>query len=173
MSQKTLQVSQPQKIGKKEEALRHIITNLINKKQQLNKLTFTRYEIDQEVIGVCLVSDKRSIENKFSLLWRLGYLIQPKPNEYDINLAKVSTLEESESPKVIITSTSKRRTRTNFNREKLEEVSQNVIVGDQNCSTCRLIYPICGKKKRVLNGFCRDGWKSATLDNNLTQGDKK
>ena len=139
MSQITLQVSKTQKTGKKQEALRQIITNLINKKQQLNKQTFTRYEIDQEVIGVCLVSDKRSIENKFSLLWRLGYLIQPKPNEYDINLSKVSTLEESP-----------------------EEVSSPVII--ERAHTFSNNELICNSKNKVTLVQCRYWKPKAGLD---------
>jgi hypothetical protein len=121
-----------QKGNKKQKLLKQIITNLINKKQQLNKQTFTRYEIEQEIIGVCLVSDKRSIENKFSLLWRLGYFIQPKPNEYDVNLAKVSTLEE-----------------------QLEETTSSVGIEHAHTFSDDLI---CHSKRKVTLAQCRY-WK--------------
>jgi hypothetical protein len=29
------------------------------------------------------------------------------------------------------------------------------MLGEQNCSTCKLTYPMCGKKKAVKIGFCR------------------
>jgi hypothetical protein len=29
------------------------------------------------------------------------------------------------------------------------EANGEVILGDQNCSTCKLTYPLCGKKKAV------------------------
>jgi hypothetical protein len=34
-------------------------------------------------------------------------------------------------------------------------VDNKIIAGDQNCSTCKLTYPLCGKKKAVHVGFCR------------------
>jgi hypothetical protein len=35
------------------------------------------------------------------------------------------------------------------------ETNGGVILGDQNCSTCKLTHPLCGKKKAVHVGFCR------------------
>jgi hypothetical protein len=35
------------------------------------------------------------------------------------------------------------------------KVNNALILGDQNCSTCALTFPICGKKKPVVVGFCR------------------
>jgi hypothetical protein len=40
------------------------------------------------------------------------------------------------------------------------EANGGVILGDQNCSTCKLTYPLCGKKKAVHVGFCRSPFLS-------------
>jgi hypothetical protein len=47
--------------------------------------------------------------------------------------------------------------RTNGENRMIPTVEANggVILGDQNCSTCKLIFPLCGKKKAVHVGFCR------------------
>jgi hypothetical protein len=47
------------------------------------------------------------------------------------------------------------------------------MLNEQNCSTCSLTYPICGRYKRVLIGFCRSPWKAQTNDNQQTRSDKK
>ena len=72
MSLLKLAKSKAQKCSKKQKLLKQIITNLINKKQQLNKQTFTRYEIEQEIIGVCLVSDMLS---GFIILGIAGFVL--------------------------------------------------------------------------------------------------
>ena len=48
------------------------------------------------------------------------------------------------------------------------EASGEIILGDQNCSTCKLTYPVCGKKKAVYNGFCRSPFVSLN-DNQQTR----
>ena len=47
--------------------------------------------------------------------------------------------------------------RTNGENRMMPTVEANgeIILGDQNCSTCALTYPICGKKKAVHKGYCR------------------
>jgi hypothetical protein len=40
------------------------------------------------------------------------------------------------------------------------ESNGEIILGDQNCSTCKLTFPICGKKKAVYSGFCRSPFVS-------------
>jgi hypothetical protein len=35
----------------------------------------------------------------------------------------------------------------------------------QNCSTCGLTYPACGRSKRVHVGYCRSPWKAQSNDN--------
>jgi hypothetical protein len=52
------------------------------------------------------------------------------------------------------------------------EANGGVILGDQNCSTCKLTFPICGKKKAVYSGFCRSPFVSLN-DNQQTRNDKK
>jgi hypothetical protein len=34
-------------------------------------------------------------------------------------------------------------------------VDGEIMTGDQNCSTCKLTHPLCGKKKAVKTGYCR------------------
>jgi hypothetical protein len=48
------------------------------------------------------------------------------------------------------------------------EANGGVILGDQNCSTCKLTFPICGKKKAVYSGFCRSPFVSLN-DNQQTE----
>ena len=52
------------------------------------------------------------------------------------------------------------------------ETNSEIILGDQNCSTCKLTYPVCGKKKAVYSGFCRSPFVSLN-DNQQTRNDKK
>ena len=52
------------------------------------------------------------------------------------------------------------------------ESSGGVILGDQNCSTCKLTFPICGKKKAVYSGFCRSPFVSLN-DNQKTEAKKQ
>jgi hypothetical protein len=48
------------------------------------------------------------------------------------------------------------------------ETNGEIILGDQNCSTCKLTFPICGKKKAVYSGFCRSPFVSLN-DNQQTE----
>jgi hypothetical protein len=52
--------------------------------------------------------------------------------------------------------------RTNGENRMMPTVEANgeIILGDQNCSTCKLTFPICGKKKAVYSGFCRSPFVS-------------
>ena len=55
------------------------------------------------------------------------------------------------------------------------ESNGEIILGDQNCSTCKLTFPICGKKKAVYKGYCRFPFVlEVNGENHLPfEGDKK
>jgi len=77
-------------LTKKQEDIKQIIQALLNK----NKTTgFTKTEIEDSIVKVKLIGDRRSIENWFGLLFKLGYFEQPQPNRYSLILSEITSLD--------------------------------------------------------------------------------
>ena len=73
-------------MAKKAEDIKAILQKLL---AQNRTSGFTRNDIDKAIIKTKLVADQRSIDNWFNLLWKLEYLQQPNPGQYQLNLSEI------------------------------------------------------------------------------------
>ena len=73
----------------KQTKLKNIIENLLSK----GKTQFTREEIDTATTRELLITDKRSLDNWFRLMWKLEYFTQPTVGVYKIFLPNVQKLD--------------------------------------------------------------------------------
>lgn len=76
---------------KRKEQVKEILAQLLKKK---SIGYYTRNDIDRAIIEVRGV-DKRTLDNWFSVLFRLGYIEQKEPNVFHLVLEKVTELELS------------------------------------------------------------------------------
>jgi len=77
---------------KKEETIKAILEKLINQRNQIGY--YSKDDIEKAIIQV-RGADYRTLKTWFTVLWRLEYLLQPQPNIFHLNLAKISELELS------------------------------------------------------------------------------
>jgi len=75
---------------KKDQRIREVIEQLIVS-DKFN--SFARHDIDKAIIVCRQPLDERTIDNWFNLLWKLEYIIQPKPKVYSLNITKIQELE--------------------------------------------------------------------------------
>ena len=74
----------------KKENVTKIIQTLLNTKQPN---TYRKEEIEQAIRVAKWTVDQRTIENWFTLLWKLGFLHQDSPGVYGLNIERVAELE--------------------------------------------------------------------------------
>jgi hypothetical protein len=75
---------------RKELRIREIIEYLLAS-DKFN--CFTRSDIEKAIIVCRQPLDERTTNNWFNLLWKLEYIIQPKPKTYALNITKIQELE--------------------------------------------------------------------------------
>ena len=73
----------------KQAKLKNIIENLLSK----GKTQFTREEIDTAIIKELYVSDQRSLDNWFRLMWKLEYFTQPSAGVYKLFFPNIQNLD--------------------------------------------------------------------------------
>jgi len=76
-------------MNKKEQA-KQIICQLLNMKKVGY---FSKDDIEKAIMFCRDIADPRAIQNWFNYLWKFQYFLQPEPNIYHLNIAKISELE--------------------------------------------------------------------------------
>jgi len=82
----------------KEEAIREILENLISSNQETLGL-YSKGQIEKAIIQVRGI-DQRTIKNWFKTLWKLEYLVQPKPTVFQLNYQKIASLDVKLPPQI-------------------------------------------------------------------------
>jgi hypothetical protein len=77
---------------KRREVIREILTKLIS---QPNLNNYSREDIEQAIRVTRWTVDQRTIDNWFTLLWKLNFFTQPKPGRYSLNLSNLVELDIS------------------------------------------------------------------------------
>lgn len=74
---------------KKREQLRKIVQQLLD----LGRFRYTRQDLDDAVLRGLMVTDQRTFDRWFNLLWKLEFLLQPERGVYVLNVERVVQLE--------------------------------------------------------------------------------
>ncbi len=73
----------------KQEEIKEIVTCLVDRKL-INK--YSKKDIEKAIM-LSRGFDKRTVNTWFNALWDLDYILQPEPNVYSLNFAKLTELE--------------------------------------------------------------------------------
>lgn len=84
----------------KEEAIKEILEKLMNSHSRSESFgKYSKEDIEKAIMQVRGV-DPRTIKNWFTILWKLEFVLQPKPQLFQLNFGKIASLEIKIPPQI-------------------------------------------------------------------------